>query len=75
MHLFPASRMDQRKLGRMQALPMNEGGVIFAKFMIGSTVYGIAQQRMTETCHMHADLMRAPRFEPALHMAHARKAL
>ena len=75
MHLLARSRMDERELGRVEALPMDKSGMAFAELMICAAVNRIAQQRVAQARHMDADLMGASRFEPALDMAHPRKAL
>ena len=75
MHLLAASRMDQRQFSRMQTLSVDPCGMRLAKAVRGPAVHGITQEGMAEACHMNTDLMRAPRFQAALDMTHAVKAL
>ena len=74
-HTLSRARMREGKCRCMQALPVEIFAVICLKACAASAVHGVTEQRMPERCHMHADLVRASRFQSALHQRKAAEAL
>src|SRR5439155_572763 len=69
-HQLPVTRMPQRQLGRVQRLARE--GKAMAR---AATVHHVADQRVTDMLEVNADLVRAPRFQPAFDQRRAAEAL
>ena len=65
MHLCLGARMGENKLSCVQALAVEIFAVIRFKSRTVTAVNGVTQKRMAKGSHMHADLVRAPRFQAA----------
>lgn len=72
MHLFLRARIDEGQLLGVQALSVDQCLVMRFKFGVRASVDRVAQERMSDRCHVYADLMGAPGLQLA---AKQRKAL
>ena len=62
-HRFSGHRMIEAQLGRVQEIPVKLAE-FFSEFSIAAlAVDVVADDRMSDRAQMHANLMRAPRFD------------